>query len=511
MTLPLRVATYAAGLAAAASFQWVQPAQAAGSEAIVDRNKVNAEIEMAWKKSDWDALDQMGTAVVRQYENDVFRFAPYRTFFYLLPRDGSLATQKAYEQWVNIHPKSFAARYARSRYYSYLAMYARGGKFSGETSRIQMKHMRDWFAFAEADARASLSLSSRPTLSYFQLMRQARFLGQQSKGKTYYEAAVALDPDVLMIAEEYLYSLQPRWGGDFEALDQFPDRAARRGLSADKQVQLRRQATFLMAWDMILYGRPDDAEKVLRRLIAEPANPHKDAALYGLVEIALKRGNTAMAIAEADKLAALQEGDIGYLASVAYRLANAGQIQVAERYYKRCLERAPKYAYSLIALARIARDAKRPAEAIEYYGRALSDWPEYATALSDRGWLRVTQSLDAKAGVEDLRRASELGDAFAQNFLGYLYWEARIVARDPVEAIYWWRQSADQGNRPAQDNLKMARKEMGAGYSTALATATARARQGAQARATFRIIPVDAPQVPELLHPGIPATGSGHQ
>jgi TPR repeat protein len=511
MPLPLRLATYVACLAAAASFLWMQPVQAAGSEAILDRDKVKAEIDRAWQKSDWDALDQMGTAVVRQYENDIFRFAPYRTFFYLLPRDGSLATQKAYEQWVNGHPKSFAARYARSRYYSYLAMYARGGDFAGETSRIQMKHMRDWFAFADADARASVSLSSRPTLSYFQLMRQARFLGQQAKGKTYYEAAVALDPDVLMIAEEYLYSLQPRWGGDFDTLDQFPDRAAHRGLNADKQAQLRRQATFLMAWDMILYDRLDDAEKVLRRLIAESTNPRKDAALFGLVDIALKRGNMAAAITEADKLAALQEGDIGYLASVAYRLANAGQIQVAERYYKRCLERAPKYAYSLIALARIARDAKRPAEAIDYYGRALADWPEYATALSDRGWLRVTQSLDAKAGVEDLRRASELGDAFAQNFLGTLYWEARIVARDPVEAIYWWRQSADQGNRPARDNLKMARKEMGTGYSAAFATATARAQQGPHARATLRIIPVDAPQVPELLDPGRPVDASGRR
>jgi len=60
---------------------------------------------------------------------------------------------------------------------------------------------------------------------------------------------------------------------------------------------------------------------------------------------------------------------------------------------------------------------------------------------------------DIRAGVTALRAAAHDGDARAQNHLGMLFEDGRIVARDFGRAVFWYRKSAEQGDAQGQLNL----------------------------------------------------------
>ena len=60
---------------------------------------------------------------------------------------------------------------------------------------------------------------------------------------------------------------------------------------------------------------------------------------------------------------------------------------------------------------------------------------------------------DVRAGISALRAAAHDGDARAQNDLGTLFEDGRLVARDFGRAVFWYRKSAEQGYAEGQLNL----------------------------------------------------------
>ena len=60
---------------------------------------------------------------------------------------------------------------------------------------------------------------------------------------------------------------------------------------------------------------------------------------------------------------------------------------------------------------------------------------------------------DFQTGLSALRAAAHDGDARAQNHLGTLYEDGRIVVRDFGRAVFWYRRAAKQGDAQGQLNL----------------------------------------------------------
>ena len=60
---------------------------------------------------------------------------------------------------------------------------------------------------------------------------------------------------------------------------------------------------------------------------------------------------------------------------------------------------------------------------------------------------------EVRAGVSALRAAAHDGDPRAQNHLGTLLEDGKIVARDFDRAVFWYRKAAEQGNAQGQLNL----------------------------------------------------------
>ena len=69
---------------------------------------------------------------------------------------------------------------------------------------------------------------------------------------------------------------------------------------------------------------------------------------------------------------------------------------------------------------------------------------------------------DYRNGIAALRSSAHDGDPRAQNHLGTLFEDGRLVARDFGRAVFWYRKSAEQGNAEGQLNLgRMYRGGMG--------------------------------------------------
>ena len=66
---------------------------------------------------------------------------------------------------------------------------------------------------------------------------------------------------------------------------------------------------------------------------------------------------------------------------------------------------------------------------------------------------RAFERQDVRAGISALRSAAHDGDARAENDLGALFEDGRLVKRDFGRAVFWYRKSAEQGNAEGQLNL----------------------------------------------------------
>jgi tetratricopeptide (TPR) repeat protein len=233
---------------------------------------------------------------------------------------------------------------------------------------------------------------------------------------------------------------------------------------------------------MGLYGSVDESNKLLSGALADPDYAYfSNAILFGLFLNAWEKKDVAAAKDWTAKLAGLAKPNLDFLSSMAFRLAEKGRTREAELYYRRCIEVDPDYGYANLALARLLKDVGRAKEAIDIYSQLLMRWPDYGKPLAERGWMRVTESIDVASGLDDVRRAASLGEPFAQNLLGKFYWDGGLIPRDAGESVYWWHQSASQYYEMASQNLTMARQRLGSvEYQKLLTAAVTRVRKGAQ-------------------------------
>ena len=80
-----------------------------------------------------------------------------------------------------------------------------------------------------------------------------------------------------------------------------------------------------------------------------------------------------------------------------------------------------------------------------------------ATAQNDLGWMyRNGHGVlkDYTEAVKWFRKSAEQGDDGGQNNLGYMYLNGYGVLKDYTEAVKWFRKSARQGREAAKDNLR---------------------------------------------------------
>ena len=109
--------------------------------------------------------------------------------------------------------------------------------------------------------------------------------------------------------------------------------------------------------------------------------------------------------------------------------------------------------------ATIHENLKQYAQAVETCTLALQQNPNLLWALKRRGFNYAQLDQQEKA-FKDYHAAAVMGDGWALNKVGTMYWFGRGVPQDQTEALRWFELGASKGDIDARHNMVYARQLM---------------------------------------------------
>ena len=137
------------------------------------------------------------------------------------PEDGLRVTQR----WLALAPDSALAAVARGSALKGAGWEIRGTRWARETSDAKMRLMSSYFDQAEEQFRRGVELQPGWTFGYAGLMDIGK-ADRDDVGDWAFEQANAIDPGCGEIAYRRMQSLEPRWGGSWEAMQAYAGQLA---------------------------------------------------------------------------------------------------------------------------------------------------------------------------------------------------------------------------------------------------------------------------------------------
>jgi tetratricopeptide (TPR) repeat protein len=176
---------------------------------------------LVWLKSrDFAAVEQHYSQLQREYESgrvsDQQLYGEFRKLY-----EDSMENAWYFDEWVRSYPSSYSALLARGAYLYRMAWSVRGDKYLTETARGQISAMENYLALARPDLLASLQKTAKPYLSTLYLLNAAMLQGSAAEREHWFEQGVAIDPANTLVRLRYMFSLRPRWGGSYAAMQHF--------------------------------------------------------------------------------------------------------------------------------------------------------------------------------------------------------------------------------------------------------------------------------------------------
>jgi tetratricopeptide (TPR) repeat protein len=159
------------------------------------------------------SFEQLQARFETDPKNELFPIVAASAFGSALPRLTPLL-----DAWVDHSPNSFAPYLARGAHRTEVAWSRRGGKWSKDTARSDLKAMRDAAQSALPDLGKALEL--RPQL--FAALRfqvsALQLLGDGEGMRAALETANRLCASCYYVRSRYVSATTPRWGGSYEAM-----------------------------------------------------------------------------------------------------------------------------------------------------------------------------------------------------------------------------------------------------------------------------------------------------
>jgi tetratricopeptide (TPR) repeat protein len=170
----------------------------------------------------YDVLDRVLTAyadsVKRDYRLEYRLFDSYGSFAVAIPEMEPRLTE-----WVRLRPRSVPALLARANYYRASGWHERGTGYARETSAEQFARMRSFFERSITDLTKAHRLDSTSIVAYRQMIDIATSDGDGRSSTELVHQALKLQPYSFVLRAAHMYSLLPRWGGSYEAMEQFAE------------------------------------------------------------------------------------------------------------------------------------------------------------------------------------------------------------------------------------------------------------------------------------------------
>jgi tetratricopeptide (TPR) repeat protein len=132
---------------------------------------------------------------------------------------------------------------------------ARGGEWAMATPREQLDRFRELATAAGGDARAGLDANPSHLVGHYVLLNLARAFAPAREIRTLLNEALSRHPDSYVLRDEYMTSLEPRWGGSYRRMRAFGEESARRTARNPRLATLRGAEHVYRAWE---HRRKDD-------------------------------------------------------------------------------------------------------------------------------------------------------------------------------------------------------------------------------------------------------------
>lgn len=371
------------------------------------------------RSQQFDALDHRLNALQMEYEKDTERELDVATAFdwFSIP-DPDL--ENLFQEWLKAYPESYAANLAQGIYYFIMAAHWRGEKYFGETHPFRIERMERYLDKAVVYLEKSLRLTKEPTISYAKLIATARYLGDDELSNRWLTEALKSDPYCIKPRRAYMRSLEPRWGGSYEAMRKFAE-DTRKG----EHSKMEKAARLIEAWI------------------------HFDKGYQKHLE-----GNYVATLDEYQKAIAIED-DSWFRSSRAKIYQIVGQTDLSMADLNRALELDPSSTEALYMRGVTLLDKRQPIDALKDLHMAAEHGDmDAAKKLGDlytTGDLGVP--LNVAEGMKWWARAAYFWDEYACDALAKTYERGLGVPENKATAVKYYRIAADQGYGPAINDL----------------------------------------------------------
>jgi len=159
-----------------------------------------------------------------EFETDVYSeykiFDACRVFRTTLPD-----YEEIFESWLRFSPDHFAPYLARAYYYYENGWESRGYRWRKDTSDEQIQKMQDFFQKVVEDVDRVLVIAPNLMPAYRILLGVNNAAGDEEGEYQVIETALELFPESFLMRANYMWAIEPRWGGSYEQMEEFAKQA----------------------------------------------------------------------------------------------------------------------------------------------------------------------------------------------------------------------------------------------------------------------------------------------
>lgn len=178
------------------------------------------EIRDLFEKMDFETLTARLEEYQSMFEED-FRYE-YHVYDAFQAFDTTNPTYEILlDAWLKAAPNSFAPHMARATHYRELGSSSRGAKWAKDTSESQFVGMRHYYQMAEQEALEVLKINPNVVRAATLLMNIRMNFSDHEALAVLEDHASTASPYAYIFRANYMLSLLPRWGGSYNAMDDY--------------------------------------------------------------------------------------------------------------------------------------------------------------------------------------------------------------------------------------------------------------------------------------------------
>jgi TPR repeat protein len=390
------------------------------TETAIDIQTAGSDLVNLLRGKQFDMLDRRLNTLQLDYEKDTEQeLALSAAFNWLTIADPEL--ENLFQDWLKNYPESFAANLSLGAYYMAMAGKWRGDKYISETHPMRIEKMDSYLKKAAIHFKKSLFMTKKPTISYTKLIIVALYQGDDKASDHWLTEALEHDPYCITPRVAYMLTLEPRWGGSYEAMHAFVEDTRKGG----KHPKLEKTARLFEGWIHWYNGF--------------------QSYLKGDYVAALDAYQKAITIED--------DNEFRLARAKVYQIVGQTDLSIAD--LNRALELEPYSVSANYMLGITLLDKRQTAEALKNIQMAAEHGN--IEAMNKLGGLYTTGDLGVTLNVEEgmkwWEKAAYFWDETAAFALGKTYERGLGIKVDKAAAVRYYRIAASQGYGPAINDL----------------------------------------------------------